>query len=135
MAEDTNADKVFKKLLETNTDLFNDGTPSNKPKSKNTTSSKKNESMNRKSVKKTRTDYEDPERLDDPDEQIQVIAEVLCRKIADGNIMSAVMYVREWIDGAVDGNGNIYAPLEEELSTLDKADLIKFIGGILGSVR
>lgn len=80
-------------------------------------------------------EYNNPESSSDPSEQLQMIAENLGNKIANGNSLSATMFAHEWLDGIVDGNGNLYEPVKEELSSLDKGDLIKFIGGILGSLK
>lgn len=80
-------------------------------------------------------EYNDPEKSSDPDEQIQLIAEGLSHKISNGNSIGAIMFARDWIDGIVDGDGSLYEPVKEELLTLSKNDLVKFIGGILATIK
>lgn len=127
-----NADAVFQSLMteeEKNPNSFN------RKKKSGKVNESRGSGKGPKRITKTLNEYKDPEQSTDPDEQIQLIAEGLSQKISEGNSLSATMFARDWVNGIVDGSGNLYEPVLEELSTLPKADLLKFIGGLLGSIK
>lgn len=135
MATDpTKANEIFDALLteEQNQPKQNQSQRSNKRDNKQ---KRFNENTEMKRTPRSREEYTSPDSSDDVDEQIEIIAESLRNKIEDGNILSAVMFAREWIDGIVDGRGQIYEPVRMALVSSPKDDLVDFIGGLLSSIR
>lgn len=91
--------------------------------------------FNQKRIPKSKSSYQDPSTASTFDEQVLFIASDLASRVERGNFVSATTFTYEWIDGIVDPKGILYEPVKDELMSLDKRNLVEYLGYILGSIR